>query len=132
MKASEKFEPIFRKHDVLFAVVYGSVYRGEDSGGSDIDTAVYLEGDKDHKDYTERYISLINSLNNISEKKVDTTDIRTCRRTFASRISRNSKIIYNPKSVAGDKLDKYKSDYPDSKEIRKKREELKNRINERI
>lgn len=125
MKAFEKFESVFREHDVLFAVVYGSVYRGEDSEHSDIDIAVYLDGGKSSENYMGRYISLIDSLNNISEKKVDVTDIRTCRRTFANRISRKSKIIYNPKNVANEKLAEYNSDYPDSEEIRKKQKSLK-------
>ena len=127
-----KFDSVFNRYGVEFAVVYGSVYRGEDSEGSDIDIAVYLEGNTDTKEYMDRYISLIDTLNDTSDREVDITDMKTCRKSFAGRIARNCRVIYDPNNTADDKLDEYKSVHPDSKDLNEKTDELRDRVNSEI
>lgn len=124
--------PVLEKHKVKVAVVYGSVYRGEHNSDSDIDIAVYLEGDKKDPEYTERYISLIDSLNNASDREVDVVDIRTCRESFANRIVRNSKVIYDPNDESSTLLSSYKKEYPTDSELKEEREKLRDRINKNL
>lgn len=132
MKRLENLHPVFDEHDVRFAVVYGSVYRDEDTQESDIDIAVYMSGNPDSPDYMNRYISLINKLNTVSRRTVDVTDIRTCRESFATRVARNSKVIYDPENIATSMLDDIDKGYPTEEELKSQTEELRDRINNNL
>jgi len=56
----EQLAPIFKRHAVLKAIVFGSVARGEASPGSDVDLIVVCDADKR---FLDRYGDLLYELN---------------------------------------------------------------------
>lgn len=132
MRQLKNLHSIFNEYDVRFAVVYGSVYRNEDTEKSDVDIAVYLSGNPDSQDYMDRYISLIDKANTVSSRPVDITDIRTCRESFATRIAKNSRVIYDPEDIATDMLDDIDKGYPSKEEFKSQTKELRDRINNNL
>lgn len=132
MSRFSNLHPVFSEHGVVFAVVYGSVYRGEEREDSDVDIAVYMSGDPEDPNYMDRYISLIDSLNNKSDREVDISDLRTCKDSFARRVSRNSDVIYDPRNMADDILERKTTDYISRTNLEKETEALKDRLNKEI
>ena len=130
MNEFNEFAPVFEDNGVVFAVVFGSVYRNEDTEDSDIDIAVYMSGLPKEPNYMDRYIRLLNELDNISDRPVDVSDLKTCRESFARRISKNCRVIYDPEGEAEDILRNKKSDAPSRQELDEEIEKLRDRINE--
>lgn len=130
MRRLENLHPVFDEYDIRFAVVYGSVYRDEDTQESDIDIAVYMSESPDRS--VNRFISLINKVNTVSSRTVDVTDIRTCKESFATRVARNSRVIYDPKNIATSMLGDIDKGYPTKEEPESQTEELRDRINNNI
>ena len=56
----EQLAPVFKRHRVLKAIVFGSVARGEASPGSDVDLIVVCDTDKR---FLDRYGDLLYELN---------------------------------------------------------------------
>lgn len=124
-----KFDPVFQDNGVVFAVVFGSIYRNEDTEDSDIDIAVYMSGSPKKPNYMDRYIRLLDELDDISDHRVDISDLKTCRDSFARRISENCRVIYDPEGEAENILTNKKSDAPSKQELDAEIEKLRGRIN---
>lgn len=128
MDEFNKFAPVFQDNGVVFAVVFGSVYRNEDTEDSDIDIAVHMSGSPKEPNYMDRYIRLLNELDNISDRRVDVSDLKTCRESFARRISENCRVIYDPDGEAENILIDKRLDAPSRQELDEEIEKLRRRI----
>lgn len=97
---SERLRPVFRKHGVLRAVVFGSAARGDTSRRSDVDILVIQRTDKR---FLERYDPLLQEIvRAIPGRDVDLLiytpeEIESLSdRPFVARMLREGKTLYEP------------------------------------
>jgi len=105
-EVSLKLRPVFEKHGVLKAIVFGSIARNEASRRSDLDLIVVQETGRR---FLDRYEGMLNDITDlVTDRDVDlliyTPDELTkiSDRPFIKRILNESAVIYEskPKQVS--------------------------------
>lgn len=97
-RIAERLRPIFERHGVLRAIVFGSLARGEGSRRSDLDLIVVMDTDKRFLDRYDELLAPITSA--LPERAVDLliyTPVeltRIAHRRFIAGALREGKIIY--------------------------------------
>lgn len=86
----EKTAPVFRRHGVSYAALFGSAARGEDRPGSDVDIMVRLG----RPTGMVAYIQLIENLEESLSKKVDLVTEQSLNPRLQPYVERDLTVIY--------------------------------------
>ena len=78
----EKITPIFKKHGITKAAVFGSVARGEDNEESDVDILVEIP----HEHGLFEFIGIKNELEDVLGKKVDLVEYQAIKARIRENI----------------------------------------------
>lgn len=86
----QKASPVFKQHGVRYAAVFGSVARGEDRPGSDVDLLVRLGRPMG----MVGYMRLIEGLEDCLQRKVDVLTEQSVNEHLQPYIARDLATIY--------------------------------------
>jgi predicted nucleotidyltransferase len=90
----ERLQDVLATHPVSFAMVFGSVVRGEASDANDVDLAVEFDRYRPTDDgYSEVYLGLVVDLETTLSAEVDVVDVHTMDESFASAVFETGDVL---------------------------------------
>ena len=90
----ERLRRVLTSHPVSFAMLFGSMARGEAGDANDIDLAVEFRTHRPTDDgYSEVYLGLIDDLETVLSTPVDVVDVHTMDESFASVVFEEGKVL---------------------------------------
>ena len=78
---------------IKFAILFGSFAKGNSRSGSDIDIAIELDAPLS----TENKLNILQSLGEITDKKIDLIDLKTVGEPLLNQIIQHGKVIKGSK-----------------------------------
>jgi len=113
---------------VSVGLLYGSMAKGSSDSESDIDIAVYIDGDPMDPEYTNKLVSLMSKLDTRIDRDVDVTDLKTSNKRFASRILDDAKVIYDPDGKGTEVINSISTIIPSKSELDSETSQLKKQL----
>jgi len=87
---------LYQKEEIIFAYIYGSVARNQDTSRSDIDLAVYIDEDKKPEAGPFGYRSeLITELQPLAGNDIDLIILNEASNLLAYNVFKEGKLIFN-------------------------------------
>ncbi len=87
---AQKVTPLLKEHRVIRASIFGSVARGEDTSGSDVD--MLIEVSRPHS--LVQFVALKRGLETSLNKPVDLVEYGAIKPAFADDILKDATVIY--------------------------------------
>lgn len=91
----DQITPILQKYDVIRASVFGSVARGEEKEGSDVDILVELSTNKKGLDFIGYFEDLRQDIQEKLHKKVDLVQYHLIKKNLRPYIEKDQQLIYS-------------------------------------
>ncbi|MFW5790976.1 MAG: type VII toxin-antitoxin system MntA family adenylyltransferase antitoxin [Bacillota bacterium] len=87
---------LYQKEEIIFAYIYGSVARNQDTSRSDIDLAVYIDEDKKPEAGPFGYRSeLITELQPLAGNDIDLIILNEASNLLAYNVFKEGKLLFN-------------------------------------